>query len=66
MNSLMQTLEVLVNWINLILVQNPSVFLIVASFITINIAMYFFTRGKEFCITGYAFALFLIPLIKFS
>jgi len=65
MNSLMHTLEILVHWVNSILWQNPGAFLVIASFIAVNVLMYFLTRGREFAITGYAGVLFLLPFVKF-
>ena len=43
--------------------QNPMTLLMVAGFIVCNIGLYLVTRGKEFAISGYAAALFLIPFL---
>jgi hypothetical protein len=40
--------------------------LLVASFVVGNLLFYFFTRGKEFAVTGLTAALFLVPFVRLA
>ena len=44
--------------------QNPVPLLLVASFALMNLGLYFFTRGKEFAIGGFASTLFMVPFLN--
>jgi len=44
--------------------QNPIPLLLVASYVLLNLALYFFTRGNEFAIGGFAATLFLVPFLN--
>ena len=46
------------------LLSNPIPLLVVATYLLGNAVCYFFTKGKEFAIVGWAAVLFLIPFIK--
>jgi hypothetical protein len=58
--------QMIVQLIAPLFVQNTVPLMIIATYIFLNVGLYFHTRGKEFAIAGYSGALFLIPFLKFG